>query len=229
MRKSVSDPIFDANVNILGTINLLQSCVKTGVKKFTFASTGGAIYGEQEYFPADENHPVNPVSPYGITKLTIEKYLFFYKKEYGLNYTVLRYANVYGPRQNPLGEAGVVAIFVNKLLKNENPTINGIGKQTRDYVFVQDVVKANLLTVNDDTSTIYNIGTGIETNVNEVFTKLNNLAGGIAEEKHGPAAKGEQLRSVISSEKIFKKFNWKPSVKIDEGLKITFDYFKSKM
>lgn len=229
VRKSVSDPIFDANVNILGTINLLQSCVKTGVKKFTFASTGGAIYGEQEYFPADENHPVNPVSPYGITKLTIEKYLFFYKKEYGLNYTVLRYANVYGPRQNPLGEAGVVAIFVNKLLKNENPTINGIGKQTRDYVFVQDVVKANLLTVNDDTSTIYNIGTGIETNVNEVFTKLNNLAGGIAEEKHGPAAKGEQLRSVISSEKIFKKFNWKPSVKIDEGLKITFDYFKSKM
>ena len=229
VRKSVSDPIFDANVNILGTINLLQSCVKTGVKKFTFASTGGAIYGEQEYFPADENHPVNPVSPYGITKLTIEKYLFFYKKEYGLNYTVLRYANVYGPRQNPLGEAGVVAIFVNKLLNNENPTINGIGKQTRDYVFVQDVVKANLLTVNDDTSTIYNIGTGIETNVNEVFTKLNNLAGGIAEEKHGPAAKGEQLRSVISSEKIFKKFNWKPSVKIDEGLKITFDYFKSKM
>jgi UDP-glucose 4-epimerase len=229
VRKSVNDPIFDANVNILGTINLLQSCVKTGVKKFTFASTGGAIYGEQEYFPADENHPVNPVSPYGITKLTIEKYLFFYKKEYGLNYTVLRYANVYGPRQNPLGEAGVVAIFVNRLLKNENPTINGNGNQTRDYVFVQDVVKANLLTVNDEISTIYNIGTGIETNVNEVFGKLNNLAGGIAEEKHGPSAKGEQLRSVISSEKIFNKFNWRPSVKIDEGLKITFDYFKSKM
>ena len=229
VRKSVSDPIFDANVNILGTINLLQSCVKTGVKKFTFASTGGAIYGEQEYFPADENHPVNPVSPYGITKLTIEKYLFFYKKEYGLNYTVLRYANVYGPRQNPLGEAGVVAIFVNKLLQNENPTINGNGKQTRDYVFVQDVVKANLLTVNDETSTIYNVGTGIETDVNEVFMKLNNLAGGTAEEKHGPAAKGEQLRSVISSEKIFNKFNWKPSVKIDEGLKMTFDYFKSNL
>ena len=229
VRKSVSDPIFDANVNILGAINLLQSCIKTGVKKFTFASTGGAIYGEQDYFPADESHPVNPVSPYGITKLTIEKYLFFYKKEYGLNYTVLRYANVYGPRQNPFGEAGVVAIFVNRLLKNENPTINGNGKQTRDYVFVKDVVKANVLTINDEDSTIYNIGTAIETNVNKIFIKLNNLAGGIAEEKHGPAAKGEQLRSVISSEKIFNKFNWKPSAKIDEGLKMTFDYFKSNL
>lgn len=229
VRKSVSDPIFDAYVNILGTINLLQSSTKTGVKKFSFASTGGAIYGEQEYFPADESHPVNPVSPYGITKLTIEKYLFFYNKEYNLKYTVLRYANVYGPRQNPLGEAGVVAIFVNRLLKKGNPIINGHGKQTRDYVFVNDVVKANLLTVNDNNSTVYNIGTGVETNVNEIFTKLNILAGEIAEEKHGPTAKGEQLRSVISSDKLYKKFKWKPSVKIDEGLKITYDYFKSKL
>jgi UDP-glucose 4-epimerase len=228
VRKSVNDPIFDANVNILGTINLLQNCIKTGVKKFMFASTGGAIYGEQEYFPADENHPTKPVSPYGITKLTVEKYLFFYKNEYGLNYTILRYANVYGPRQNPLGEAGVVSIFVNRLLKNENPVINGHGKQTRDYVFVQDVVKANALNLNDNASDIYNVGTGIETSVNEIFSKLNEISGGIAEEKHGPAAKGEQLRSVITSDKLFKKFNWKPSVKIDTGLKITYDYFKSK-
>ena len=227
VRKSVTDPIFDAKVNILGTINLLQSCTKTGVKKFSFASTGGAIYGEQEYFPADESHRTSPVSPYGVTKLTIEKYLFFYKNEYGLNYTILRYANVYGPRQNPLGEAGVVAIFTNKLIKNENPVINGNGNQTRDYVFVEDVVKANLLTINDDVSNIYNIGTGIETTVNEIFTKLNRICGGIAQEKHGPAAKGEQLRSVITSEKLYKKFNWKPSVKIDEGLKLTFNYFNS--
>ena len=144
VRKSVKDPIFDATTNILGTINLLQTCIKTGVKKFMFASTGGAVYGEQEYFPADENHPTNPVSPYGISKLTVEKYLFFYKNEYGLNYTILRYANIYGPRQNPFGEAGVVAIFSNKLLKNEQPIINGEGKQTRDYVFVGDVVKANV-------------------------------------------------------------------------------------
>ena len=227
VRKSVSDPVFDASTNILGTINLLQASIKTGVKKFMFASTGGAIYGEQEYFPADENHPTNPVSPYGITKLTIEKYLFFYKNEYGLNYTILRYANVYGPRQNPFGEAGVVAIFTNKLLKNENPVINGEGKQTRDYVFVEDVVKANVITLEDKSSEIYNVGTGFETNVNELFNKLNKIAGNKAEEKHGPAAKGEQLRSVISSAKLYNRFNWKPSIKMDEGLIKTFNSFKS--
>jgi len=227
VRKSVNDPIFDASTNILGTINLLQACIKTGVKKFMFASTGGAIYGEQEYFPADENHPTKPVSPYGITKLTIEKYLFFYKNEYGLNHTILRYANVYGPRQNPFGEAGVVAIFANKLLKNENPIINGNGNQTRDYVFVEDVVKANLMTLNSKTSNIYNVGTGIESSVNELFTKLNAVAGGAAAEKHGPAPKGEQLRSVITSEKLFKDFRWKPSIKIEEGLRKTFESFKS--
>lgn len=227
VRKSVSDPVFDANTNILGTINLLQACIKTGVKKFMFASTGGAIYGEQEYFPADESHPTNPVSPYGITKLSIEKYLFFYKNEYGLNYTILRYANVYGPRQNPFGEAGVVAIFTNKLLNNENPVINGEGKQTRDYVFVEDVVKANVITLVDKSSEIYNVGTGFETSVNELFTKLNIIAGNKAEEKHGPAAKGEQLRSVISSAKLYNRFNWKPSIKMDEGLLKTFNSFKS--
>jgi UDP-glucose 4-epimerase len=228
VRKSVNDPIFDANTNILGTINLLQCCIKTGVKKFMFASTGGAVYGEQEYFPADEKHPTNPVSPYGITKLTIEKYLYFYKNEYGLNYTILRYANVYGPRQNPFGEAGVVAIFVNKLLKNENPIINGDGNQTRDYVFVEDVVKANVLTLNSQSADIYNVGTTVETSVNDLFSKLNSIAGNKAIEKHGPSAKGEQARSVITSEKLFQKFNWKPSVKIDEGLRKTFDSFKSK-
>jgi UDP-glucose 4-epimerase len=228
VRKSVNDPIFDANTNILGTINLLQCCIKTGVKKFMFASTGGAVYGEQEYFPADEKHPTNPVSPYGITKLTIEKYLYFYKNEYGLNYTILRYANVYGPRQNPFGEAGVVAIFVNKLLKNENPLINGDGNQTRDYVFVEDVVKANVITLNSQSADIYNVGTTVETSVNDLFSKLNSIAGNKAIEKHGPAPKGEQARSVITSEKLFQKFNWKPSVKIDEGLRKTFDSFKSK-
>lgn len=229
VRKSVNDPIFDANTNILGTINLLQCCVKTGVKKFMFASTGGAVYGEQEYFPADEKHPTNPVSPYGITKLAIEKYLFFYKNEYGLKYTILRYANVYGPRQNPFGEAGVVAIFANKLLKNENPVINGDGKQTRDYVFVKDVVNANVITLNSQSSEIYNIGTGIETSVNDLFSMLNSIAGNKALEKHGPAPKGEQARSVITSNKLFREFKWKPSIKIDEGLKKTFDSFKSKI
>lgn len=229
VRKSVNDPIFDANTNILGTINLLQACIKTGVKKFMFASTGGAVYGEQEYFPADEKHPTNPVSPYGITKLSIEKYLFFYKNEYGLNHTILRYANVYGPRQNPFGEAGVVAIFTSKLLKDENPIINGDGKQTRDYVFVEDVVKANVVTLNSFSSNIYNIGTGIETSVNQLFEKLNDIAGSKAVEKHGPSPKGEQARSVITSDKLFNEFHWKPSIKIDEGLRKTFESFKSKL
>ena len=229
VRKSVADPEFDAKTNILGTINLLQNSVATNVKKFMFASTGGAVYGEQNYFPADENHPTNPLSPYGISKLTVEKYLFFYNKQYNLNYSVLRYANIYGPRQNPFGEAGVIAIFTSKLLKDEQPIINGSGLQTRDYVFVKDVVKANLLALNDNEPDILNVGTGIETNVNELFNALNNIIGKGKKEIHGPAAPGEQLRSVISSEKMFKKFNWKPSTSLDEGLKETVDFFKNRI
>ncbi|BDQ02321.1 NAD-dependent epimerase/dehydratase family protein [Ignavibacterium sp.] len=229
VRRSVKDPAFDANTNIMGTINLLQNAIKFKVKKFMFASTGGAVYGEQSYFPADENHPTQPRSPYGISKLAVEKYLYFYNAEYGLNYTILRYANIYGPRQNPFGEAGVVAIFSTKLLKGEQPIINGSGEQTRDYVFVGDVVKANLLTLNDSANDIYNVGTGIETNVNQLFHKLNNIIGANKEEKHGPAAPGEQMRSVITSEKLFKKFGWKPSTTLDEGLKLTVDFFRNNL
>jgi len=226
VRRSVIDPVFDANTNILGTINLLQNSVKHGVKKFMFASTGGAVYGEQDYFPADENHPTNPVSPYGISKLSVEKYLYFYFNEHKLNYTILRYANIYGPRQNPFGEAGVVAIFSTKLLKGEQPIINGTGEQTRDYVFVKDVVKANLLTLTDKESNIYNVGTGIETDVNELYNILNDIVGNGQEEKHGPAAAGEQMRSVITSDKLFNKYNWKPSTKLIDGFKETTEFFK---
>ncbi len=229
VRRSVIDPAFDANTNILGTINLLQNSVKHGVNKFMFASTGGAVYGEQECFPADENHPTNPVSPYGISKLSVEKYLYFYFNEHKLNYTILRYANIYGPRQNPFGEAGVVAIFSTKLLNGDQPIINGTGEQTRDYVFVKDVVKANLQTLADDESDIYNVGTGIETNVSELYRLLNEIAGNGQEEKHGPAAAGEQMRSVITSEKLFEKFNWKPSTKLIDGLKETVEFFKKNM
>lgn len=227
VRRSVADPAFDANTNIIGTINLLQNCVKTGVKKFMFASTGGAIYGEQSYFPADENHPTLPVSPYGISKLAVEKYLNFYNVQYKLKYSILRYANIYGPRQNPFGEAGVIAIFTNKMLKGEQPKINGSGLQTRDYVFVGDVVKANLIALGDENCDIYNVGTSIETNVNELFNALNKIIGKNFEEKHGPAAPGEQMRSVITSDKFFKKFGWRPSTSLSEGLTKTVDYFKS--
>jgi len=226
VRRSVADPAFDANTNIIGTLNLLQNSIKTGVKKFMFASTGGAVYGEQSYFPADETHPTSPLSPYGISKLTVEKYLYFYRVQYNLNYTILRYANIYGPRQSPMGEAGVVAIFTSKLLRNEQTVINGSGKQTRDYVFVGDVVKANITTLNDRNSDIYNIGTGKETDVNQLFHLLNNIVGKGMPEKHGSAAPGEQMRSVITSEKIFKKFNWKPSTDLEEGLRKTVEFFK---
>jgi UDP-glucose 4-epimerase len=229
VRRSVADPAFDASTNILGTINLLQNSVKYGVKKFMFASTGGAVYGEQEYYPADENHPMNPLSPYGISKLSVEKYLYFYYNEYNLNYTILRYANIYGPRQNPFGEAGVVAIFSSRLLKGEQPVINGTGIQTRDYVFVKDVVIANLLTLNDDKNETYNVGTEVETNVNDLFKSLNEIVGKGQLEKHGPAAAGEQMRSVISSEKLYKKYNWKPGTTLDKGLKETVDYFKNNL
>ena len=226
VRRSVADPAFDADTNIIGTINLLQNAVKNNVKKFMFASTGGAIYGEQEYFPADEKHPTSPLSPYGISKLAVEKYLFFYNVQYKLNYSILRYANIYGPRQNPHGEAGVVAIFSRKLINGEQPVINGDGKQTRDYTYVKDVVKANLLTLNETVSDIYNVGTGRETDVNELYNMINDFSGKGREEKHGPAMPGEQLRSVITSQKLKDKFGWSPSTTIKEGLKNTVEFFK---
>jgi len=229
VRKSVADPAFDANINIIGTINLLQNSVKYRIKKFMFASTGGAVYGEQSYFPANENHQTNPLSPYGISKLSVEKYLYYYQNEYGLNNTILRYANIYGPRQNPFGEAGVVSIFCNKMLNGEQPIINGDGKQTRDYVYVQDVVKANLLTLSDKESSVFNVGTAIETNVNKLFSMLNDIIGNGQVEKHGPAAPGEQLRSSITSDKLFENLNWKPSTTLNDGLINTVSYFENNI
>ncbi|MBW7887594.1 MAG: GDP-mannose 4,6-dehydratase [Bacteroidetes bacterium] len=228
VRKSVADPKFDASVNVLGFLNLMEFGRKYGLKKVIFASTGGAIYGEQDYFPADENHPNRPLSPYGITKLVTEKYLFFYKEVYGIEHVILRYANIYGPRQSPHGEAGVVAIFTSKMLNGEQPVINGDGKQTRDYVFVGDVVNANLLALQYNGSNIFNIGTGIETDVNQLFHHLKTHTRSSCEERHAPAKAGEQMRSVISSKKISEALGWKPTVSIEDGLKITVEYFKSK-
>ncbi len=229
VRKSVADPQYDASVNIVGMLNLMEAAVRNGVKKVIFASTGGAIYGEQDYFPADENHPTRPLSPYGIAKLATEKYLFYYKEVHGLSSIILRYANIYGPRQNPHGEAGVVAIFTVKLLGGEQPVINGDGRQTRDYVFVGDVVKANVLALTYQNSEIFNIGTGIETDVNTLYAHIQAALGSHMPEAHGQAKKGEQLRSVISSKKIERILDWKPSVTIREGLETTVDFFRSRL
>ncbi|HEX5035016.1 MAG TPA: NAD-dependent epimerase/dehydratase family protein [bacterium] len=226
VRRSVEDPVYDCQVNGLGMLNLLEASRRHRVKKAIFASTGGAIYGEQEYFPADEKHPTQPASPYGITKLLGEKYLSFYQDTYGLEAVALRYANVYGPRQNPHGEAGVVAIFATKLLRREVPTINGDGLQTRDYVFVEDVVRANLLALKPGVKGIYNIGTGRETDVVQIFQGLAREAGVEAAPKHGPAKAGEQRRSVISAAKIGQELGWKPQIPLAEGLKRTIEYFR---
>jgi UDP-glucose 4-epimerase len=229
VRRSVDDPKFDASVNVLGGLNLFEFARKHRVKKIIFSSTGGAIYGEQDYFPADEAHPMRPLSPYGITKLCTEKYLFFYKAVYGIDHVILRYANVYGPRQNPHGEAGVVAIFCNKMLKGEKPFINGDGKQTRDYTFVGDVVKANLLALKHDGSAIYNVGTSIESDVNKLFYELRSHLNPSCPEQHAPAKAGEQQRSVISFKKIEQELGWHPTVQLDEGLRLTAEYFKKKI
>lgn len=229
VRKSVDDPKFDASVNIVGSINLLENAKEFGVKKFIFASTGGAIYGEQDYFPADEKHPLQPLSPYGIAKLSVEKYLFYYEEIYGLQYLNLRYANVYGPRQNPHGEAGVVAIFSSKMLSGQQPIINGDGKQTRDYTFVADVVRANMFALGYDKSGAFNVGTGIETDVNELFRIIKKYSDSQYREQHGPPKKGEQLRSVLDYSYIKREFGWQPSVTLEKGLELTVNYFRDKL
>ncbi|MBN2416643.1 NAD-dependent epimerase/dehydratase family protein [bacterium] len=228
VRKSVADPLFDADVNVKGSINVFENCARHGVGKVLFASTGGAIYGEQESFPCDETHPCRPVSPYGITKFTTEKYLYYYRMQYGLAHTILRYANVYGPRQNPHGEAGVVAIFTSRLLAGEQPVINGDGGQTRDYVFVGDVARANLLSLTGGENDVFNVGTGIETDVNRLFAILNEETGGTAAEQHGPAQPGEQRRSVISYAKAEKLLGFTPEINLETGLRKTVASFRKR-
>jgi UDP-glucose 4-epimerase len=228
VRRSVADPLLDASVNVLGGLNVFENARLAGVKKIIFSSSGGGIYGEQNYFPADEEHSARPLSPYGITKLVTEKYLYFYKEVYGISHVILRYANVYGPRQNPQGEAGVIAIFARKMLQGETPTINGDGRQTRDYTYVGDVVKSNLLALDRSNSDIFNIGTGVETSVNEVFHMLRGMLNPSCPEIHGSAKIGETLRSVLDHGKIRRVCGWRPDISLSEGLRETVEYFKMK-
>lgn len=228
VRRSVADPVFDAQVNVLGTMNVLQQAVRYGCRKVVFSSSGGAIYGEQETFPAAETHVTNPLSPYGISKLCGEHYLSYFQRTSGIPVVCLRYANVYGPRQDPEGEAGVVAIFIQKMLNGEQPIINGNGRQSRDFVFVDDVAEANLAAMGQDALGVYNVGTGIETSVNELFRVLVGLTGSDAKEVHGPAKLGEQIRSVIDPSRIKQELGWEVKVDLAEGLKQTVEFFQGK-
>lgn len=226
VRRSVEDPVYDAQVNILGTLNVLEQAVRHGTRKVIFSSSGGAIYGEQETFPAPESHPTRPASPYGISKLSGEHYLAYYQRVSGIQYVSLRYANVYGPRQDPNGEAGVVAIFAQKLLGREQPIINGNGRQTRDFVYVEDVVEANLSAMGKEVQGTYNVGTGQETSVNDLFRIMADIANPGCKELHGPAKKGEQIRSVVDSGKLRRELGWEPKVSLQEGLARTVEFFR---
>ncbi len=228
VRRSVADPAFDARVNLLGLINLLEAGRSSGLRRVLFASSGGAAYGEQQEFPAPESHPTVPVSPYGTSKRAGELYLSCYQAMYGLEWVAMRYANVYGPRQDPHGEAGVVAIFSEKLLAGEEPTINGDGKQTRDYVFVGDLVRANMALLGSGFCGAVNFGTGIETDVNTLFAHLCRACGVTVPERHGPAKPGEQRRSVISPRLAGEVIGWRPEVDLATGLSRTVEFFRSR-
>jgi UDP-glucose 4-epimerase len=226
VRHSVREPDLDADVNVIGTIRLLENCVRDGVEKVVFASTGGAVYGEQREFPAPEDHQQYPVSPYGVSKLSGERYLHYYLVQYGLPYVALRYANVYGPRQDPHGEAGVVAIFCGNLAASRTSTIHGTGEQTRDYVYVEDVVRANVLALeNRPPPGAYNIGTGNETSVNHLYELLREISGRDLPARHGPAKSGEQARSSVDPAKAARILGWHPEVQLAAGLKETLPFF----
>lgn len=228
VRISVADPINDIKINVIGLVGLLETGRKNGLKKVIFASSGGTVYGEQDEFPASENHSTWPVSPYGLNKLACEKYLHFYKVQYGIDYVALRYGNVYGPRQNPHGEAGVVAIFVEKMLSGEQPVINGEGKRTRDYVYVDDVVSANLIALNDKASCAYNVGTSVETDVNTIFRNLKEFTNSQCSEEHGPDKPGEQSRVSISPARIERELGWRCNVPLAEGMSKTVEWFRTR-
>lgn len=236
VRKSVEEPAFDANSNVTGTVAMLEAARLAQCKRFVFASTGGAIYGEQEYFPADEQHPIQPKSPYGVGKRAAELYLEYYGRYGGIATTSLRFANIYGPRQNPKGEAGVVAIFINRLLASENLTVNGDGSQTRDFVYVTEVVDACLRAAEmtfAEGFKVFNVGRGIENSVNDIVTVLGDLAKEAGDLKelsvlHGPALAGEQQRSVINSRKLAEELGWETAIDLKAGLSRTLDSFRNK-
>lgn len=226
VRKSVADPVFDAAINVNGTVRLVAASSRVGCQLFSMASTGGAIYGEQERFPADETHPTRSVSPYGISKLCGEMYLGYFQRAFDMRCVALRYGNVYGPRQDPHGEAGVVAIFSEKMLRGEVPTIFGDGAQTRDYVFVGDVVRANLAVLaNSEAKGAYNIGTGVETSVTTLAEEIARAARYTGRINYANAKPGEQRRSVLDISRAREELSWEPTQSLTRGIETTVGWF----
>ncbi len=226
VRRSVADPLFDADVNVRGTINLLECSRTHGVRKVVYISTGGAVYGEPEYLPCDEEHPINPVCQYGVSKHVAEHYLYVYKALYGLDYAVLRYPNVYGPRQNPHGEAGVIAIFTGRMMADQPVTINGSGAQERDFVYVADCAGANLLAATMPVSGIFNLGCGEGTTVNLIFSELKHIIAYSREAQYGPAKLGETSKIYLDSRRARAALDWAPTVNLHDGLQATVAYFR---
>ncbi|MBM4465118.1 MAG: SDR family oxidoreductase [Chloroflexi bacterium] len=227
VRESMEKPVLYAEVNVIGSLNLLELSRKYEIAKFIYASTGGAVYGEPEYLPADEAHPINPLDPYGASKHFVEHYLHLYGVNYGLRYISLRYPNVYGPRQDPYGEAGVVAIFTGQMLHGGQPVINGSGEQERDFVYVGDVVEANIKAMETGDNQVYNLGWGVGTSINEIFARLKEITGYGREAVHGPPRLGEVFKIYLEASKARQELGWGPRVGLDEGLRRTVEYFKN--
>ena len=226
VRQSAVDPLTDADTNVLGTVRLLSAAASEGVEKFIFSSTGGAIYGDPETIPCDEDTPVNPLTPYALSKRVGEQYLELFHDTYGLDYTILRYANVYGPGQDPHGEAGVVSIFAGMMLKGERPHIFGDGSQQRDFVFVSDVVEANLSAIHRGHGRTYNIGTGDPVSIARVYSLLQEIAGFDQEPDYRPRRAGEVLNIALASGRAARELLWEPQVSLEEGLALTVDHIR---
>ena len=227
--RSVTDPLFDASVNVAGGLGLLECCRRFGVRRIIYSSSGGAGYGDTDVIPTPETHPTLPISPYGITKVAMEHYVNAWSGMYGIGGVSLRYANIYGPRQNPQGEAGVIAIFCHRLLTGQIPMINGDGEQTRDYTYVEDVAAANVRALErPDVTGPVNVGTGVETTVNDLYRALVAAAGSKVAAQHAPARPGEQRRSCLSPALAGRVLGWKPTVSLSEGLHRTFSYFQKE-
>jgi UDP-glucose 4-epimerase len=224
---SISNPSDDAKVNILGALNLLQNCAKWETKKVVYASSGGAIYGEPVYLPCDESHPIAPLSPYGVSKYAVELYIRAYLNNFGLNYSILRYANVYGPRQISTGEAAVVAKFSHQMIKGSDISINGDGEQARDFVYVGDIVHANLLAMEITKNDTYNLGTGKTISVNQIFRLLQSMIGYGRVPHYLPAIKGEIFKTSLTAIKAQRELGWLAQTDFNAGLKNTVDFYKN--